>query len=133
MSTAALVISSAASAQAAAAQHAARIAHCEIVVSNFDNKTASVQETKEFSRCFIDLYPDPLSASSTIFFKIIFIIALISGIAGSYIFNKKGYWYSNGDFMDYVMCFFLFFISVPIGIFVVMGIGYGIAWACGFA
>lgn len=88
--SASVAIATTASIQANQASIAASKAHdmqCRLVVQGFDNKTATVQQQKEFASCVQRLNPEPMAGGEVIFIKVWIAIVFISMAVGGY----KGY------------------------------------------
>ena len=110
---------------AAQAAHEAEVAKCQIVIREFDSKNTTVGQAQEYSHCIDVVYPQPMSDSSVVALKVVFAIALIGMVAGVLYVRQTERW---ADWIEYVMAAFLGFFCLPVGIGVIVGIGFGIKW-----
>ncbi len=127
MSTSATFAAISASNAAVSAQyaHEAEVSRCKMVLPNFNNSTATVEQMKDYSGCVKTLYPSPMSGGEIVVAKAFFVIALLGGAIGL--------WYANQDAWDrtivgYTLFFFLGFMTLPFLIACVCGILAGIVW-----
>ena len=85
-STAAIVASSAAVSAATSAniRYSAKLQHCNNVLSNYNNTTATVQQMQEYANCVDVVHAKELDASSVVLFKVVFVIAVVAMIVTAF-------------------------------------------------
>ena len=87
-----ITISSAANAQATAAniaaQEAARIA-CLSYVQNYEHNHATVVEMREYANCIDKLHPNPMGADIIFALKLSVILLFVCVISGGFIYLKR--------------------------------------------
>lgn len=110
---------------AAAQAREAKIIACKTNIENYDSKTATVAQMKQYSDCVDTVYPSDVYPSSVIIFKVIFVIALIGMFGGFYEAHKAKY---RADWMGYAMMGMCGFLLFPIAIGIIGGIGFGVVW-----
>lgn len=86
MSATAIAISSAASASAAAASARARKAECMVRLEQYDVKTATVEQARDYASCVYTLHGsgEPLDPASAMLLKICIILVLAGAAVGGY-------------------------------------------------
>lgn len=84
-----LAISSAALAQAAAAQETAR---CSAVVSNFTNAGSTVEQKRDYAHCVHNIYGsgEPLSVGASVLIKVVIVGAFIAIGIGAWRLDYDG-------------------------------------------
>ena len=80
-----IVMTSVAAASAASASSAAsraRFESCKMTIIQFDNKTATVEQMREYAACVENNFPMPADAGTTLMIKIFIVLSLIGLIGG---------------------------------------------------
>lgn len=127
MSTSAAMAGVAASqaAIAQAAAHQAKVERCKAEIATFDSKTTTVQQAQSYADCVQTVYPQELSGGGLVAAKIVFVFALLCGIAGAVWEGKRGVY---PDAFSVPLFGAMWFICGPLIAGCVIGIFYGIYW-----
>lgn len=123
VSAAALAVSSVALSQSNINQQAIKKLKCEGVIKDFDSKISTIEQKKEYANCINFKYPDQIDGSFIIYFKIVFVICLISGIFGLIKDLNEGY-----DFLAALLAFFMWFVITGMFCGASTAIFYGVVW-----
>lgn len=110
---------------ASAEAHRAHVERCKATMPNFDAKTATVAEMREYSDCVSALYPKELGADATIALKVLFVIALAGMVFGAWRDRKTTAWAGWGS---HAMMGVLWFLLAPCAVAFAAAVLYGIRW-----
>lgn len=120
-SSAMATIATSQAAIASAEAHRAHVEWCKATMPNFDAKTATIAEMREYSGCVDALYPSELGADATIALKIMFVIALAGMTVGAWRERQNG-------LGDAAVMGLLGFLLAPCAVAFAGGVLYGIWW-----
>lgn len=109
---------------ASAAAHEARVDRCKITVAQYDSRTATIEQAKDYASCINTLHPSALSGPDLVIFKAIFVVALLCGIGGA-VSEWRSRW---SDIQGVALMFVCWFFLGPVSIVGVLGVLYGIYW-----
>ena len=122
-SAAALALSSVAIAQSSANQQAIKELKCEVIIKDFNSKTSNIEQQKEYANCIYFKYPDEIDISFIIYFKVVFVICLISGIFGLIKDLNDNY-----EILSSILSFFMWFILTGLFCGALTAIFYGVVF-----
>lgn len=111
---------------ASAEAHRAHAERCKATMPNFDAKTATVSEMREYAGCVDALYPSEIGSDATIALKVLFVIAL-SGLVGGAWWERRNSSLSGG-WGDAAMTGVMWFVFAPCIVACAAGVLWGIRW-----
>lgn len=114
----AIVISSSANAQAAAALSEAKDAACRAEMPGFEHNTATVQEMQGYANCVNRLHPEDTGLTSAIVWVVL--ICMVLGVVMTGVISWKS-WGSWGP-LDFVMVYVMSTLGLIMAAFVVSGL-----------
>lgn len=114
----AIVISSSANAQAAAALSKAKDAACRAEMPGFEHNTATVQEMQGYANCVNRLHPEDTGLTHNIAWVVL--ICMILGVVITGVMRWKS-WGSWGP-LDFVMVYVMSTLGLIVAAFVVSGL-----------
>ena len=116
--------SASSSAALAASAHAERIARCGISIPNFEPKTATVAEMRDYASCVYVVHGsgEPMPAGVEIALKVLILGSLVGGL----FFGAKS-WREDGPVLG-VLAFAMGALAIPIALLVVAAVVAGLAW-----
>lgn len=109
-------------ASSAQATTAKKIA-CQSIVSSFDSKTATIQESQTYASCIQLLHPSEMSGAEVIAIKVLIVVALLGA--------AFGFWRGDGfshkqTFVDRLLCGFCGLFLAPIFIIIIGAVIRGV-------
>lgn len=84
-------VAAASAAQASAAASRARFESCKMTITQFDSKTATVEQMREYSSCVENNLPAPLDSGFTLMIKIFIVLGLV-GLLGGFVAAYRDRW-----------------------------------------
>lgn len=103
MSTTAAAFYHAQNATLQAQEHKAKTVACKSLVSGFDSKTATVEQSQDYARCINHLYPSELSSVEAVMLKVAIVFCLACAAFGARHFWKR----DDEDWFSALMGFFI--------------------------
>lgn len=121
--------SQAAAAAASAAVHQVHVDSCKASMPNFNPKTATVAEMREYGSCVDVLYPSQPGGGAVIGIKVALIVALIGLIFGMWYEGRASRWKRWGDiWVDVVLTGLVFALVSVSFLLATICMMYGIWW-----
>ena len=119
----AIVISSSANAQAAAALSEAKDAACRAEMPGFEHNTATVQEMQGYANCVNRLHPEDTGLTSAIAWVVLICMVLgvvMTGVIRWMSWNRKSW--NSWDSVDFAMVYVMSTFGLIVAAFVVSGL-----------
>ena len=101
--------------------YANKIDECKRVLLTFDTENATVTAMENYANCVNFLYPTSMDPSTEIFFKFLFVLALIGACVGVFISREE-------DLLGKFVGLLAGFVFVPVLASAIFGVLSGIRW-----
>lgn len=110
---------------ASQAAYEAQVAQCKMTMIQFNPKTATVAEMRQYSDCVNFVYPKEVCGAAIVYFKVLLVVALIGMCVG--VFRE---WRGNGcaSLFDCGMAAFFGLLVPPLVVSVLTLLVWGIIW-----